>query len=329
MKEEFFSKLYAEGLLSEESYQKFKNRSANQLFSLHWEIKTTLYLGVLLLSGGLGILVYKYIDSIGHQAVLFFIAFICASCFYYCFKHKLPFSAQKVASTNLFFDYLLLLACLSFIIFIGYLQFQYNVFGNRYGLAGFIPMIVLFFSAYYFDHLGILSMGITNLAAWMGITVTPLEVLKANDFNSETIIFTGLILGALLISAALITNKKNFKRHFGFTYTNFGMHILFISSLAAIFNFEYIYTVWVILLIGIAWYFYIKAVAIKSFYMLLVTTLYSYIAASYIFIRLVDSMGNTGIGAAYMVIFYFIVSAITLVLFLIRINKKMKAHDRI
>lgn len=329
MKEELFSNLNAEGLLSEDSFQKIKIRSANHLFSLHWEIKTILYFGVLLLSGGLGILVYKHIDSIGHQAVLFFIALVCASSFYYCFKNKMPFSVEKQTSKNLVFDYLLLLGCLSFIIFIGYLQFQYNVFGNRYGLAGFIPMVVLFFSAYYFDHLGILSMGITNLAAWMGITVTPLEVLKANDFNSESIILTGLILGALLISAALLTNKKNFKRHFGFTYTNFGMHILFISCLAAIFYYENIYLVWFLLLIGIACYFYIKAMAMKSFYLLLITTLYTYIAASYIFIRLVDSMGNTGIGSAYMVIFYFIASAITLVLFLIRINKKMKAHDRI
>ena len=329
MNNELFAKLHAEGLLSEDSFQKIKQHQANRLFSLHWEIKTLLYLGVLLLTGGLGILVYKNIDTIGHQIILLFIALVCIGSFYYCFKSKLPFSTGRVVSPNVFFDYLLLLGCLSFIIFIGYLQYQYNVFGDRYGLASFIPMLLLFFSAYYFDHLGVLSMGITNLAAWMGITVTPLQILKANDFNCGTIILTGFLLGVLLNAAALLTYKKNLKRHFGFTYTNFGMHIIFISCLAALFHFENAYLQWVLFLAIISWYFYLKAMADKSFYFILVTTLYTYIGISYVFIRLLDMMGSFGMGSLYLGIIYFISSAIGLVLFLIKMNKKIKTHDRI
>jgi hypothetical protein len=72
--------------------------------------------------------------------------------------------------TKIWPDYILLLGCLLLLILIAYLQFQYNVFGNRYGLATFIPMVLLFISAYYFDHIGVLTMAITNLAAWAGIT---------------------------------------------------------------------------------------------------------------------------------------------------------------
>ena len=67
------------------------------------------------------------------------------------------------------------LAALLLLTFITYLQVQYNVFGDRFGLATFIPMIILFYCAYYFDHLGVLSMAVANLAAWMGIAVTPLK----------------------------------------------------------------------------------------------------------------------------------------------------------
>jgi hypothetical protein len=100
---------------------------------------------------------------------------ISAGSFYYCVYKKQPFSFNKAAAPNSFFDYVLLLACLTFIIFIGYIQYQYKIFGDRYGLATFFPMLVLFVSAYYFDHLGILSMAITNLGAWVGLTVTPLK----------------------------------------------------------------------------------------------------------------------------------------------------------
>lgn len=319
-----FSKLHAEGILSEESFGKIKQRQVNSLFSLHWEIKTLLYIGVLLLTGGLGILVYKNIDTIGHQFILIFIALVCIGCFYYCLKNRLPFSTERVLSPNMIFDYLLLLGCLSFVIFIGYLQYQYNAFGNRYGLASFIPMLLLFFCAYYFDHLGVLSMGITNLAAWMGITVTPLQILKENDFNSGTIIVTGLILGALLITAALFTGHKKIKKHFEFTYTNFAVHILFISALAGMFHFEEIYLLWFLFLVGIGFYFYMKAMKDRSFYLLLVTILYAYIGVSYVFIRLLDSFGGISEGILYLGLIYFIASGIGLVLFLINANKKIK-----
>ena len=119
-----FKKLHAEGLVSDASFEKIKAESTGNLLSVQWELKTILYLGVLLLSGGLGILVYKNIDTIGHQVILAFIALVSAGCFYYCYKTKLPFSFGKVAAPNSFFDYVLLLGCLTFISFIAYLQYQ-------------------------------------------------------------------------------------------------------------------------------------------------------------------------------------------------------------
>ncbi len=150
MKIPLLEKLHSEGLVTTTSFKKIQAASSNKLFSVHWEIKTILYLGVLLLTGELGILVYKNINTIGHQAILTFILLICAGSFYYCFYKKAAFSLNKVAAPNSFFDYTLLLACLTFIIFIGYIQYQYKIFGDRYGLATFLPMLVLFFSAYYF-----------------------------------------------------------------------------------------------------------------------------------------------------------------------------------
>ncbi|CAN5470954.1 hypothetical protein BH11BAC3_BH11BAC3_11430 [soil metagenome] len=320
-----FNQLYAEGIISGEANAKVKYSGEHKLFSVHWELKTLLYLGVLLLSGGLGILVYKNIDTIGHQAILLFIALVSAGCFYYCYKNRHPFSTAKVDTPNAFFDYVLLLACCTFISFVAYLQFQYQLFGNRYGAATFIPMLVLFFTAYYFDHIGILSMAIVNLAAWLGLTITPLNILQSNDFNSNRIIFTGLFLGVLLIVAGWGTIQKNVKKHFEFTYTNFGVHILFISCLAALFHFDHIYMIWFLLLLGIGYFFYRKATKEKSFYYILIITLYTYIGLSYVVLNLLDKIGGYGMGQIYLGLLYFIASSIVLVLLLIKANKKLKS----
>lgn len=317
-----FEQLHAKGIISDASLEKIKTVEKNKLFSLHWELRSILYLGVLLLSSGLGVLVYKNIDTIGHTAILIFIGLICSAGYWYCFNKKLPFSTGKVEAPNAFFDYILLLACLSFVTFIGYLQFQYHAFGDRYGLATFIPMLVLFCSAYYFDHLGVLSLAITSLCAWAGITVTPVRILADNDFSSQTIIITGVVLGAGLIGTAILTRLRAFKPHFAFTYTNFGVHIIFISTLAGMFVFESLYLLWFVLLAGVAFYFYKEALRNKSFYTLLVLTLYGYIGLSYLVIRLL--VWNTGMGGIYLSFLYFIGTAVALVIFLIRMNRKIK-----
>src|ERR1700761_557767 len=113
-----FKKWHAEGLIGEESLPRAEVAEGQRVFSIYWELRFLLYLGVLLLSGGLGVLVYKNIDTIGHQAVLAFIALVMAGCFLYCLRHKRPFRWVKVEAPNSFFDYVLLLGCLSLLIFL-------------------------------------------------------------------------------------------------------------------------------------------------------------------------------------------------------------------
>lgn len=299
--------------------------SGQRLFSLHWELKVLLYLGVLLLSTGLGVLVYENIDTIGHQAILAFIAIISAACFVYCYKQSAPFSWNKVESPNPFFDYALLLGCLTFISFIGYLQFAYTAFGTKYGLATAIPLVVLFFSTYYFDHVGVLSLAITNLAAWLGISVTPMRILVDNDFESYRLILTGMGLGIFLIVVAIVSAKKQLKAHFAFTYKNFGAHIMFISCIAALLvDFEAkLPMLWFLVLSGFAAYMFITAFKEKAFYFLLITLLYEYLGLCIIVVR-----GFIEIGEFYAPIIFIIISAIFLCYYLVHLSKKIK-HDRV
>src|ERR1700741_1874647 len=105
---EWYDALHQEGLLSDESLEKINQNKTAPLFSVHWELKTLLYAGVLMLTTGLGILVYENIETIGHQFVLAFIALISLGSFYYCFKLRQPFSREKIKAPNHVFDYVLL-----------------------------------------------------------------------------------------------------------------------------------------------------------------------------------------------------------------------------
>ncbi|MEP7319898.1 MAG: DUF2157 domain-containing protein [Panacibacter sp.] len=322
-----FEKLFQQQLVSDTELAKIKTQEQEPV-SVHWDMRTLLYLGILLLTTGIGIIVYKNIDTIGHDVIVAVIAVACAVCFAYCLKNAKGYSNKKIESVNIWFDYVLLLGCLLLLTFIAYIQFQYYVFGNRLGMATFIPMVLLFIAAYYFDHLGVLSLAITNLAAWAGISATPLQILEDNDFNDEQIIYTGLVLGSGLVAFSFFTKARKIKAHFEFTYKNFGVHILSISCLAAMFYFESMYLIWFVVLAAIGFSFFKNALKENSFYFLVITMLYTYIGLCYVVIQLMFLAGD-GMGAVYLGLLYFIASGFGLIRLFIHYNKIIKKNDGI
>ncbi|MBX9851975.1 MAG: DUF2157 domain-containing protein [Cytophagaceae bacterium] len=315
MEKIILSKLRKENLLPEPESKKTEYYHAHKLFSLHWEIKTILYLGVLLLSTGVGLIIYENIDSISHQAILAAIGLACAACFYYCFKNAKPYQHTFVESPGLIFDYVLLLACLLFLSFEGYFQYQYNIFGERYGLAVLIPAILFFYLAYRMDHKGVLSLAITGLAGWMGLAVTPQELLSgATDFSEMTMVWTGLGFGVSVSMLALWLEKEDIKKHFTFTYLNFASHALFFATLAGLFMLDTaLKLLFVFFLVSFCTAFIIHARRQKSFYFLLIATLYGYIGMTYLIFQIADEAG--GDNSLYMMIFYFMATCAGIILF--------------
>jgi hypothetical protein len=169
-------------------------------------------------------------------------------------------------------------------------------------------------------------MAITNLAAWMGVAITPLNIFHANNFANAEIIFAGLILGVVLNAIAWGSKIRNIKAHFCFTYTNFGMNVLFIACLAGMFHFDNLYLLWLLPLAGTVFYFYKRSLATSSFYFMLMLTIYGYIGISYVFIRFLAEEVHD-FGAIYLGLMYFIASGAGMIVFLIRMNKKLKLND--
>jgi hypothetical protein len=319
---EWAGRLETDQVLSSDSIQHLK--APNYIFSLFWELRTLLYTGVLLLSTGLGILVYKNIDTIGHQAILFFLALVTIGCHLFCYKKNPPFAWTKTNAQSILYDYLLLLGSLCLLTFLGYLHYQYRIFGTRYGLASFIPMVWLFFSAYYFDHLGILSLAITNLAAWAGIVVTPAKLLAENDFDQPKLIYTGIALGIFLLVVALLSKQKGVKAHFDLTYKNFGGHLLYISLIAGMVHYDNYYWAWLLPVLAFSYVVYRNALKEHSFYFLLALILYAYGAISYSFLKALHQLNIEHYGG-YITNLYLLISALLTLRLLVRLNKKMKS----
>ncbi|GEO10948.1 DUF2157 domain-containing protein [Segetibacter aerophilus] len=317
-----FRKLLEKGLISEGEFECVEQHERAPL-SIYIELTSILSLGILLFTTAIGILVYKNIDSIGHAALITMIAATCIFCFAFCIRKAKGYSNKKVDSPTALFDYFLIFGCLLLVTLVGYLQFEYKVFGVDWGLATFVPMVVLFTAAYYFDHIDVLSMAITNLAAWAGLTVAPLNIIRSNDFQDEQLIFTAIILGAGLLALSFLSSRKQVKQHFAFTYKNFGAHLLFISILAALFHFDHTFLVWFLVLAVIFYLFFRYAIRVHSFYFLVVTLFYGYIGLSYVMCNFLF-FNNESTGGIYAATIYFLVSGISLIKALIYYNQLLK-----
>lgn len=284
-------KLFESSIISDTEKTYIENQLKENPLSLYWELKTILYLGVMLLISGLSYFVYLNLDSIGHVAIILFLTLLCASGFYYGYRNKKPYANSQILHESPFFDYAVLFSCLLFGVVISYLQYQYTLFGTYYGLATFIPTLVYFYAAYLFDHKGVLSLGITGLAAWAGISVTPMNMIEESNFGSLQLIFTALGVGLALALFSFLSEQRNVKIHFGFTYHYFASNILFIATLVLLFS--YSYKLFSVLGIALLTWFYIKyAIRNQSLLFLLLSVIYAYVTLTYLFFNYVLFTGS-------------------------------------
>lgn len=313
---ELLKTLVEKEVIPEEQAAKITAYEQTKPFSVHWELRTFLYAGITLLGAGLGVVIYENIDSIGHNVLIGLIVLAFAGCLFYAFKHRKPFTWDEVVETEKLDDFALLGACVMFLTLEGYLQYQYNIFGTRYGLAAFLPAVLFFFLAYRFDHRGVLSMAITAFASWVGVNIAPIRLWQQKNFSTADITHLSILLGVVLIAMGGLSEYKRWKNHFSFTYFIFGFNIAFVATLAGLFQFDmklvYI-LVMAVLSYGSIWY----ARRTQSYLFMLMGVIYGYIAITY---WIFQGAWTEGLDFT-LYTFYFMASAVGVVVFLINIKQ--------
>ena len=322
----YLADLQARGLLPPAQAAAIAAADQTRPFSLHYELRTLLYLGITLLAGGLGVLVYQHLDSIGHGFIIAAIAGLMAGAFTYAARHRPPFSWGLAPKASVGADYLLLLSCLLFVVLEGYVQYQYQLFSTRYGLATAVPALVFLPLAYWFDHRGVLAMGIAALAAWVGLTVSPLSVLQDNDFWNADIQKAALGLGLVLLAAGFQAEYYGRKAHFAFTYLLLGSNLALAALATGLVQltlreqpFAGLGTAVLMLALcaGLFWY----ARRTLSYWFLILAAGYAYFAVAYLLAQVLMALPGDLIVLAATV--FFPLSALGVVLFFINLKKIM------
>lgn len=315
MRLEHLNELREKNLVTQEQYTRLEPIVTHKIVSVFFELRTLLYLGVLLFTTGVGILIYENIGDLGHLLSIITLSVLTLGCGYYAFRYAPPYTSERATSPSPYFDYVVLLGCLLFISVLGYLQFQYSLFDDGMGATTLVTATIFFCTAYRFDHLGVLSLAITALASFWGISVSPQKWYSSDFFETANLHNIALVFGAILSFVAVVLDKKNIKQHFTFTYLNFCIAIYLIGSLAGMFmNDDY---GWYLLLLYLGCGFAVWAANWKkSFLFLLYAFVAGYIGTTYFL------MDNIDLDEIWF--FYFMASCGGFIYFIIRYKNYFK-----
>jgi hypothetical protein len=247
-------KLHQKEFLNENDLEEIAIYQKKGIFSLRSELLLMIYFSVILFTSGIGVIVYNNIDSIGHLAILSANFILMLVCFYFSFKKAKGYANDEVVFENPLYDYLVLTGSLLACIFLGYINFQYQIFDESYAYVSLISALLCFFVAYYFDNRIVLSLAITSLAAFIGISITPKSLFQNEVYSSLQLTYSGLVLGIGLLVWMEHSLKTKIKAHFHFVYATFALHLLGVCIMAGLLSEHWF--VFIPVLIGYVYYFY-------------------------------------------------------------------------
>nr|MCU0259107.1 hypothetical protein [Solirubrobacteraceae bacterium] len=155
-------------------------RDGGQVFSVHAELRATLYAGVLLVMSGVGMILARHLDRIGPLGIVAAIALAAVASAVPALRAR---RAGRVPGTAA--EYLLLLAALLASADLAYAERQFTLLGPLWSwhlllLAGVHAAI-----AYAFASPLVLAASLTALAGWFGVGGTPGDALHFGDSTPE------------------------------------------------------------------------------------------------------------------------------------------------
>jgi hypothetical protein len=298
------------GVISPEQHAHLAGLTRGEPFSLFLELNVLLFAGVLAFVAGLGWTVSTWSRQLGDVLVLTILSAILAACFWYCFSRAPAWSPVETPSPSLIFDYVLYLGSLTWSVELAYIENRFRVLSGQWDLYLLATAGLFFFLAYRFDNRFVLSLALSSLAGWFGLTISHWPSHQDAAYRQYALLYS-LIVGV----AGALLQHRGLKSHFFGTFLNIAANVVFWAVLSGVFN-QQSYGVWFLALLAacaasLAW-----GLARRQFAFVAYTAVYGYAGVSSILLRHVTE--ETA------VLSYFVVSGIAMLAVLVQIARRFR-----
>jgi Predicted membrane protein (DUF2157) len=296
------------GIISPEQHTLLAGLSRGEPISLYIELNILLYAGVLAFVAGLGWSISAWSQQLGDVLVLTILSAILAACFWYCFSRAPAWSPAESPSPSLVFDYVIYLGCLIWSVELAYIETRFHVLSGQWDLYLLATAGLFFFLAYRFDNRLVLSLALSSLAGWFGLTISHWPLHQDETYRQYAILYS-LLIGL----AGFALERRGLKPHFFGTYLNIAANVLFLALLSGVFNLHG-YAVWLLALLAVCGASLAWGLARRQFSFVAYAAVYGYVGVSSILIR--DMHGDTAI------LSYFFVTGVAMLVMLVMIARR-------
>lgn len=297
-----------QGAISPGQYSHLAGLCRQEPFSLFLELNILLCAGVLAFVAGLGWTITTWSRQLGDVLVLAILSAILAACFWYCFSRAPAWSPAETPAPTAVFDYVLYLGSLVWCVELAYLENRFHVLSGQWDFYLLATAVFFFFLAYRFDNRFVLSLALSSLAGWFGLTISHWPSHQDAAYRQYALLYCLLVgLGGALL------HRRGLKPHFFGTYLNIAANVLFWAVLSGVFKQEG-YGVWFPALFlacgaSLAW-----GLTRRQFAFVAYSAVYGYVGVSWILVRnMTDEVIILG---------YFVVTAVAMLVALIQIARR-------
>jgi hypothetical protein len=297
-----------QGAISPEQHAYLAGLCRREPLSVFLELNILLYAGVLAFVAGLGWTVTTWSQQLGDVLVLTILSFILVACFWYCFSGAPVWSVAETPAPNAVFDYVLYLGSLVWCVELAYLENRLHVLSGQWDFYLFTTAVLFFFLAYRFDNRFVLSLALSSLAGWFGLTISHWPSHQDAAYRQCALVFCLLVgIGAVLLQ------RRGLKPHFFGTYLNIVANVLFWALLSGVFSWQG-YGIWLLALLlacgaSLAW-----GLTRRQFAFVAYSAVYGYVGGSSVLIRGVNDPG--------FVLGYFVITAVAMLVILVLIARR-------
>lgn len=206
-------KLVESGILPAEKAPHLRRVARRELVSVHGELRLLLYLGVLLVTGGVGLLVKENLDRIGPAAVAAGIGLAAVAALGWVARVSPPFSWREVKAPHLAYDYILLLGVLLAAADLAYVEVQFTPLGRNWAWHLLIVALLAGAAAFRFDSRVVFTLALATFAAWRGVAVAwgGSGLWTGAD---DAVRWNAIACGALFAALGFVLARTGRKAHF-------------------------------------------------------------------------------------------------------------------
>ena len=297
-----------QGAISPEQHAHLASLCRREPLSVFLELNVLLYAGVLAFVAGLGWTVTTWSQQLGDVLIVAVLSTILAACFWYCFSRAPAWSPAEAPAPSPIFDYVLYLGSLIWSVELAYVEKRFNVLSGRLDFDLLATAVLFFFLAYRFDNRFVLSLALSTLAGWFGLTISHWPSHQDAAYRQYALLYC-LLVGI----AGTLLQRRGLKPHFFGTYLNIVANVLFWALLSGVFNRQG-YGLWLLALLiacgaSLAW-----GLARRQFAFVAYAAVYGYVGVSSMLLR--------GITDDTAVLGYFVVTGVAMLVVLVKIARR-------